>query len=172
MPDVIGVDPGPELSSFVVWNGERILDFGYLPNKELRRRLLLREFKDCAPDHCAIEQIRAYGVPASNPLLDTCFWTGRLLEAFGESRTHLLPRKTVANHHCGAGNSSSDRFVQAAIEDRFGGKEAAIGVPIAPGPLHPLFQVRAKDRSHYFAALAVALAFWDFSIAKGAQGAR
>jgi len=146
---VCGIDPGPEESAFVMWDGERILQFGNWPNHEL----LERDRFEYGPSFYAIEQIRGFGVPAGNSTFDTCMWTGRFLQAFGEKRTFWVPRKLAAAHICGIGGLSKDSFVRQGLIDRFGGNEA-IGSKKAPGPLYGL-------KAHHWAALAVAITFWD-----------
>jgi hypothetical protein len=103
-------------------------------------------------DEIAIEQIRGFGVMASDKLFDTCMWSGRFLQAFGESVTHWVPRKEVAKHLCQS-FGSNDKYVREAIISRFGG-EGAIGKKAQPGPLYGI-------SSHLWAALAVALTCYD-----------
>ena len=160
---VIGIDPGPEESGYVIWDGERILEFGNARNEVLAvaldnltypfppdgDRLFINE-----PEECAIEQIRGFGVMASDKLFDTCMWTGRFLHAFGQHRTHWVPRKTAAAHICGVGGISKDQFVREALIARFGGKELAVGIKKQPGPLYGI-------SGHLWAALAVAITYYD-----------
>ncbi len=149
---VIAIDPGPEEAAYVLWDGKQIESFGNLPNSEMLEYLQKR--KDLIEYACAIEQIRGFGVMASDGLFDTCHWTGRFLQAFGEHRTHMIPRKKAAAHVCGTGGISKDAFVREAIISKFGGKDVAIGNKKNPGKLYGI-------SSHLWAALAVALTYWD-----------
>ena len=149
---VIGIDPGPIESAYVMWDGSAVLDKGDVDNDVFRRLLQ----KDEWTDHCAIEQIRGFGVMASDALFDTCWWTGRFFDAFGEHRTTMVPRKEAAKHICGVGGISKDQFVREAIIARFGGKERAIGSKKSPGPLYGI-------SGHKWAALAVALTWHDLN---------
>jgi hypothetical protein len=124
---VIAIDPGPTESACVLWDGSRIVDHANPGNREL---VTLLENPDGCFDHCAIEQIRGFGVMASDALFDTCMWTGRFLQAFGEHRTTWIPRKVAAAHVCGTGGISKDQFVREALIARFGGKETAIGTAV------------------------------------------
>lgn len=156
MPVVVGIDPGPEESAFIVWDGLRIIEHGDAPNQDLLAALIdpVRSWNAVPPEHCAIEQIRGFGVMASDKLFDTCAWSGRFLQAFGEHRTTWMPRKMVAAHICGTGGISKDPFVREAIIARFGGKDVAIGNKKNPGLLHGV-------AGHKWAALAVALTWYD-----------
>jgi hypothetical protein len=153
---VIGIDPGPEESGYVLWDGAHILEFGNTDNHALLEALEdpVRNFQVMPPEHCAIEQIRGFGVMASDKLFDTCAWSGRFLQAFGESRTTWIPRKEAAAHICGQGGISKDKFVREALLARFGGSEKAIGNKKNKGPLHGI-------SGHLWAALAVAITFFD-----------
>ena len=135
MSVVCGVDPGPEDSAFVLWDGSRIVEFGNAPNGDLLAALVdpVRSWNIVPPDVLAIEQIRGFGVMASDKLFDTCCWTGRFLQAFGEARTFWVPRKKAAAHICGVGGISKDSFVREALIAKFGGKEVAVGKKAAPG---------------------------------------
>jgi len=77
---VLGIDPGPALSAYVVWNGELVLAHGELDNSGML--LWLADFNANHADsvHCVIEQIRGFGVLASDNLFDTCWWSGRFFE--------------------------------------------------------------------------------------------
>ncbi len=160
---ILGIDPGPEESGYVIWDGTRILEFGNADNTKLALALSDttypfppegKRFFVNEPEECAIEQIRGFGVMASDKLFDTCMWTGRFMQAFGQHRTHWLPRKKVAAHICGVGGISKDQFVREAILSRFGGKDVAVGKKANPGPLYGI-------SGHLWAALAVAITFYD-----------
>lgn len=156
---VIGIDAGPTKSAYVIWNGHEIITRGNLPNRELLTNLEFpTRFCQPAPTVCAIEQIRGFGVLAGNPLFDTCCWTGRFLQVFGEYKTVWVPRKEASAHICGTGGISKDQFIRAAIIERFGGKDIAIGTKKTPGPLYGI------TGSHFWAALAVALTYWDKNV--------
>jgi hypothetical protein len=155
MTTVLGIDPGPTESAWVLWDGKRIIQSGNSDNEVLVVRLTANGYCwDVQPEVCAIEQIRGFGVMASDKLFDTCMWTGRFLQAFGEQRTHWVPRKVAAAHICGVGGISKDQFVREALIARFGGKETAIGNKRNPGPLYGI-------SGHLWAALAVALTWMD-----------
>ena len=145
----IGIDPGPEESAVVVWDGESIVGYAEYPNPVLAATILINwgdDLKAPAPGKVAIEQIRGFGVPASNKLFDTCYWTGRFVERLGEENCILLPRKEVRKHF-GAHN---DTFVREALIERLGEP----GTKKAPGPTYGM-------AGHLWAALAVSIAAYD-----------
>lgn len=156
MSEVLGIDPGPEESAYVLWDGERILELGNAPNRDLLCSLEdpARSFNIVPPSVCAIEQVRGFGIMASDGLFDTCCWSGRFLQAFGEHRTAWVPRKQVSKHICGTAGISHDKFIREALITRFGGKDIALGKKAAPGVLYGV-------AGHLWAALAVAITWWD-----------
>lgn len=151
MNPVLAIDPGPEESGWVVWDGSRVRGFGNEPNRQIVEQLLnAKFFWPGNPAYLAIEQIRGFGVMASDKLFDTCMWTGRFLQAWGESKTCWVPRKEAAKHVCGVGGISKDSFVREALIARLG----PVGTKKAPGPLYGI-------SGHLWAALAVGVTWWD-----------
>lgn len=147
---VIGIDPGPEESAYVVWDGGRILSMSNTSNVDLRDHLDndCRSLVGRTPDQCVIEQIRGFGIPAGNDLLDTCWWSGRFCEAWGNAI--MLPRKEVLSHLGYGGAGNKDAAVAAALKARFG----VSGTKRNPGVLYGV-------TGHLWAALAVSVCFWD-----------
>jgi len=163
MGRVIAIDPGPTESAVVLWDGEKIISSCDMPNENIVEALA--EWDEAIPEWdterpldtdyvCAIEQLRGFGVLASDAIFDTCWWSGRFAQAFGMKRTHMIPRKKAAAHICGTGGISKDQFVREAIIQRFGGKEKAVGSKKSPGILYGI-------SSHKWAALCIALYYWD-----------
>lgn len=142
---VLAIDPGPERSAFVVWDGERVTDHCILPNEEMVRMLRY----DCGPLRTGllvIEQIRGYGMIVGQETFDTCFWTGRFAEAWCGGRFRLLPRREVKLYLCGSARAK-DANVRRAVLDAVGPQ----GTKANPGPT---YGIRADE----WAALALALA--------------
>ena len=146
---ILAIDPGPTKSTYVVTVGRNhIEEFQELSNPGMLWKL--RQFRDHASVvTCVIEQIRGYGLRVGNEVFDTCHWSGRFHQEFGEERTVLMPRRDVALHLCGNA-SPGDKFIRQAIIDRFGG-------PAAIKKGGPLYRVAGDT----WAALAVALTFGD-----------
>lgn len=159
MISVLAIDPGSEQSAFA-WFGSRPQA---LPTAELfsnhtaARHIASFEFPS---DVLAIEFPFPRGMPASSELFRTVMWVGRFIERWGvgsspqlESRVLLINRHDVKLHHCGNARAK-DSNIRAAIIDRYGGKESAIGKKKTPGPL---YGVRADE----WQALAIALMVRD-----------
>jgi hypothetical protein len=144
------VDPGSELSAYVILHDGNIAAFGKITNEQM---LAMIGDMDC--DRLVIEQIRGFGIVAGNTIFDTCVWTGRLAGAFGWSLTDWLPRKTIVGHLCGTGKAG-DAAVREALAYRYGFPDlkAAKGTRKAPGPL-------AGFADDMYSALAVALTWLD-----------
>ena len=117
--NVLAIDPGPEQSAFIIWDGGQILDKGIHPND-----VILCGIRDgywmCNSDVCIIEQIKCYGMPASDSIFDTVYWTGRFREAWGNKGFFdRIPRMTVKMHLC-HNSRARDSNIRQALIDRFG----------------------------------------------------
>lgn len=136
--NVLAIDPGSTSSAWVLYDGARILDHGYLRNDYLLARLRQRTFG--VEYVTVIEQVEGFGLPAGAELFETVFWSGRFAQA---SRPFdRVKRKVVKRHLCGRTNVK-DADVRAALTTRFGGA----------------FPVNFV--SHRYAALAVAVTWCD-----------
>ena len=148
-----GIDPGPENSALVIWDGERPLFFGDFANVELPYRFELIGGAH-GVTHWGIERIRGFGSKAGNETFDTCEWVGRfdLFLTMAVQNVVLIPRKTVIAHHCGHA-TAGDADCWRALKYRFGepGSKKARGV---------FFGIGGK---HLPAALAVAVYLWDLN---------
>lgn len=161
---IFGIDPGTTQSAWVLYelNENRLVEFGVDNNRKV-----LGEIYWCADvgmaDHLVIEQIKSYGMVIGDSLLETCLWSGRFIEAWCslalESRSWLLPRKSVVTQICGDPRGK-DKNVRQALLDRFGGREKAIGTKACPGPL---FGVK-RD---IWASLALVLAWAELNPPQG-----
>ena len=153
---VIGVDPGPTQSAFVVLrDGERVMDKGIVPNDWLAG--YLRDYGNqlvvIHPKAIVFEQVESFGMAVGKDIFETVFETGRLFQVVAEVATRL-PRKAVKMHLCHSMRAKDSNIRQALI-DRFGGsKSAAIGLKRTPGPLYGV-------RSHEWSALAIAVTWFD-----------
>lgn len=154
---VIGIDPGPESSAYVAWDGENVVVHGEMDNRLLLCAMPDGLYVGPIPSVIAIEQIRGFGVLAGDKLFDTCFWTGRFVQAWGENVCRLVPRKKVIAHLCGTGARGNDRFVREALIARIGEP----GTKKAPGATYGI-------SSHRWSALAVAVTYLDlFAASEG-----
>jgi len=148
---VLAIDPGPEQSAYVVWDGRSVQDHGKDAND------LLRGYLGCTPLPVVIEQIASYGMAVGAEVFETCVWTGRFMEAASRSQFRppviRLPRRDVKLHLCGSARAK-DSNIRHALIDRFGGKEKAIGTKASPGPLYGL-------KADTWQALALAVTWLD-----------
>lgn len=134
---VLAIDPGPEQSAFVVFDGARILDHGHWSNLALLNRLKQRTF---GPAYVTvIEQVEGMGQIVGKAVFETAFWSGRFAQA---SRPfERLPRAKAKLHLTGRRNTK-DSDIRQALLKRFGGFPAGF-------------------TSHRYAALAVAVTWFD-----------
>lgn len=158
---VLAVDPGTTQSGVVLWDGTSVIACGVFENGEVLELLDKR-----GPQHLALEMVASYGMAVGKETFRTVWWTGRFAERW-QRRTSNLPmevfRQNVKLHLCHTAKAK-DTNIRAALLDRFGGKEAAIGRKATPGPLYGV-------SSHAWAALAVAVTAHDQLCASGARAA-
>jgi hypothetical protein len=153
---VFALDPGPTKSALVRWNGRAVTLELHAPNEEIAA--ILHELAITGRDPLVIEQVASYGMPVGAEVFETCVWTGRFMEIYGAQRTYRLPRLQVKLHLC-HDSRAKDANIRAALIDRFGGKELAIGRKAAPGPLYGV-------HGDLWASLALAIAWLDTNSAR------
>lgn len=153
---VLGVDPGPELTAYVLFDEPRVVEFATVENRMFKAQL--RRLWSMS-DHMAIEMIASYGMAVGREIFETCVWIGRYIELwdyYGAEWTQVY-RADVKMHLC-KNNGAKDANIRAALIDRFGpGKEKAIGLKKTPGPL---FGISGDE----WAALGVAVTYSDGGI--------
>ena len=120
--EILAIDPGSKQSAFVIYNGEsrELVEFGILPNEELVLRL-----DEIIAEVMVIEQIKSYGMPIGDTVLDTVLWSGRFIQAWS-FRWERIPRKTIATELCGSPRSN-DRNCRLELLNLWGGKSQAVG---------------------------------------------
>ena len=150
---ILAVDPGDQLSAFVVYDGKRPVDHGKLTNETLLMRLNhgdlhCHDLSQCS--HLAIEMAESFGAKVWNQVFLATLWAGRFVEAFGGPYTLMSRQKTKL--YVTGNPRARDAQVRACLIDRYGGKDVALGTKAAPGLLRGL----TADR---WAALALAVAY-------------
>lgn len=138
MKTIFAIDPGPDKSAFVQWNGS-VIDHGHVPNEEMRQLLIGREY-----DECAIEMIASYGMAVGASVFNTCLWVGRFCE-ISRKEPMLCYRKDIKMLLCKT-QRSKDKDIRQALLKLVGEQ----GTKTNPGPTYGL-------ASHTWAALAVAI---------------
>lgn len=146
MNRILGIDPGPEKSAFVVWNRKEgsIIDHLQADNVAFRERLLEVE---C--DICVVEDVVFYGKVLNNSTFETLRFIGRIQEIFNDKcDTTSFP--TYAYYFCNRRQGVSTAQVNAVLRARFGEK----GTKKNPGKLYGI-------KEHEWSALAVAVYYSD-----------
>ncbi len=137
---LIGIDPGPRESAFVVWDGARVVRTCDMANVELA------EYLDSASSPVACEWIESFGMAVGREVFETVFAIGTFSQ---HVRLRLVPRRDVKMHLCQSLRAKDGNIRQALI-DRFG----PVGTKKNPGPLFGI-------SNHRWAALAVAVTAFD-----------
>lgn len=153
---MLAIDPGSELTAYVVWNGASIEDKGKVPNK-----VMLSVMTSFALNHpggeCVIEQIAHYGtgMPAGRTVFDTCIWIGRYVQTWADlnrnQEPRLIERRKVKMHLCGSARAKDGNIRQALI-DRYGEP----GTKKEPGKLYGV-------SADVWQALGLAVTAWETS---------
>lgn len=136
---VLAIDPGNTESAYVIIdaNTRRPLDFGKIPNLQLRDRLWTTAPTVIHADHAAIEMIASYGMAVGAEVFETCVWIGRFHTAIETHTGHepdLVKRHPVKMHHCHSAKAKDSNITQALV-DRFapGAPNRGKGTKAAPG---------------------------------------
>lgn len=148
---VLALDPGTEKSALLHWDGKEILLAVLEPNGDILKRL--EEFPNYNPVILVIEMVEGMGMPVGQETFETVFWSGRFAQIFGFEDVRRMGRKAVKRHICGS-TRATDANIRAALIDRFGGEERAVGKKRSPGPLYDINQ-------HLRSALALAITWME-----------
>lgn len=147
---IYAIDPGPETSGWVVYDGTRVLEsHAEYPNDELCRRLRRMSAHQTLCGILAVEWIECRGMPVGQTTLRTCMWVGRFVEAWG-GQHDLIPATRVRIGICGSAKARKSNVRQALIDLHGGSRQAACGTKKQPGPLYGV-------SDHAWSALAVAV---------------
>lgn len=146
---VIGIDPGPEFSALVVWNGSEILEKHYRETDFIVEWLYRKRDNSPEPPMLVIEKVVSYGMAIGESTLGTIYCYGRFAEAYGIQSVHLMPRVEVKKHICHSG-AAKDTNIRTSLIDRFGPP----GTKKSPGLLY-------KVTGDLLSALAIAVTWHD-----------
>ena len=153
---VCGIDPGPEHSAAVWWNGREVIRCSYAVNFQILGEI--SRDKVMMP-HVVVEMVQSYGRPAGAALFETAYWAGRFVQA----ATYTVERvfhKDIKLHFCGRFQGIKESNVKQAIMDRLGGNHFQLkGNKKNPGPLYGI-------KGHMWSALAVAMYSYDHAESK------
>jgi hypothetical protein len=141
---IFALDPGTEETGYVIFDGDRVLECGILPNEEMLSHISAAF--DC--NVLACEMVASYGMAVGRETFETCVWIGRFIQTWAEHGNGdwcFVYRKDVKIHLCGS-MKAKDANISQALRDRFG----EVGTKKNPGPLFGI-------KSHIWSALAVAV---------------
>ena len=113
----MAIDPGPEQSAYVSWDGEKI-DLCAISHNE---DILDIVYYNIGLFKLVIEQVVSMGMPVGKDVFETVFWTGRFCEAMASEghKFDRIPRHAVKMHLCGS-MKAKDSNIRQALIDRFG----------------------------------------------------
>jgi hypothetical protein len=151
---VVAVDPGPQETAVVAWDGQEILWHEIAESPDAAVRIVRRAAAPSAtrpPARLVIEKVESYGMAVGGDVFTTCVVTGRLFQVWLEvapasaSRPFLIGRGVVKLHLCRSGKAK-DANIRQALIDRFG----PVGTKGNPGTLYGI-------KTHLWAAMALAV---------------
>lgn len=154
--EIVAIDPGPERSAYITWNGKFVLNKGIVENQEMES-LLLGSIEMTGIEWVVIEQVVSYGMPVGFSVFETVYYSGRFSYAaeMVTKKVDRMPRREVKLHLCGQVRAKDSNIIQALI-DRFAPMERnkGKGTKSAPG----FFYGFKKD---IWQAAALAVTWWD-----------
>jgi hypothetical protein len=140
---LLAIDPGPEKSGYVIWDGNRVINSGHELNEKIKESLI------DGSTHVAIEMIASYGMAVGASVFNTCVEIGKFVERVNifapNTSVELIYRNNVKVFVCGTAKAKDTNIRQSLI-DSIG----VVGTKGSPGPLYGV-------KSHAWAALAVAV---------------
>lgn len=140
---ILALDPGPTESAWVDFDGTNPVAWAKEANEKVLAKLA------GGSGTLVIEQIASFGMAVGAEVFETCFWSGRFVEAWAPMPWDRVKRHEVKMCLCGHPRAK-DQNIRQALIDRWGGKDAAIGRKKKPGPLY-------RMSGDCWAALAVAV---------------
>lgn len=134
---ILSIDPGPEISAFVLWDTKKHNFIGHKMGIETNESLVsyhidwFKEqkknnlsFKEMIVnyhiDKVAIEMIQSYGNPLGRESLETILWIGRFAEnmkiRYNDIKISLYARPTIK----GQVGGRNDTQIRASLRERYG----------------------------------------------------
>lgn len=146
---ILAIDPGPEKSAFVLWDGDRVIMADEMENAALLQRFDLAGFA-AGPPLMLIEKVESFGMAVGAEVFETVFWSGRFAQMWAArgGKVERRGRMKVKMHHCHS-SRAKDSNIRAAILDKY-----PAGTKREPGPAFGI-------TSHKMAAFALATAWTE-----------
>ena len=147
---IFGIDPGPELSAYALWDGHALLDKAIVPNGEFCSAMM-RNLQSHGEFTVVLEMVACYGMAVGREIFETVFWIGRFYEISTSCSimAERIYRRQVKIYFCNS-QQATDANVRRVLLDRFGEK----GTKKAPGLTYGL-----KD--DLWSAFAIAVYAYD-----------
>lgn len=147
---ILAIDPGPETSAWLLWDGRAEQFGGECPNEKLLETIHVGLLYDVL----VIEKVACMGMAVGAEVFETVFWSGRFAQVAEADRKpwHRLTRGQIKMHLCGS-MQAKDANIRQALIDKLGKP----GVKKQPGPTYGV-------SGHLWAALAVAITWQEKSI--------
>jgi hypothetical protein len=97
---ILAIDPGPEVSAVVAWNGAMPTEMRIAPNAEIVKGL--SSLGSAKARFLVIEKVASYGMAVGESVFETVFWSGRFAQAFISTgrKVGRIPRLDVKLHLC------------------------------------------------------------------------
>lgn len=138
---LLAIDPGPELSAWVVYDTELKRPIEWKKQECFLVRELVWKHAGNEDGAVVIEEVASYGMSVGRDVFRTCYEIGRLQETFAWAghpgdEPLMLERRDVKLHLCNSVRAT-DSNVLHALYDLYGGsRRAAVGVKASPGVLY------------------------------------
>lgn len=117
---VIAIDPGPEHSGVVAWNGSVRLT-GVIGNGMILESMQqwINEF---SVDIVAVEQLCNQGRSVGQSTFDTAIWAGRFVEKAVQCHCdfQLVTRRQIKAWHCNKSIGVNDAMIRAKLIEKYG----------------------------------------------------
>ena len=151
---VIGIDPGPEQSALVLWDGARVICAQICDSVNVTAAVSL--YAISVPAVVACEHLQCFGMAVGKEVFETAYHIGAIRKycELNNIQFERIYRSDEKMHLCGSMRAKDSNIRQALI-DRFG----PVGTKKQPGALHGI-------KADLWSALAVAVTWWDRNAAK------
>lgn len=120
---VFAIDPGNEVSAWVLYDGERrrIVEFSNEATVDELLSEVRRHFRvGSTPPRLAVEMVASYGMPVGMTVFETCVAIGRIVEAAGIDYDWRVYRVQDVKMHICHDSRAKDGNIRQALIDRFG----------------------------------------------------
>jgi hypothetical protein len=164
--NIIGIDPGPTVSTFVhvEFSARSLLDPGITicGVGEMDNHDMLERLRQTFGSIIVCEMIACYGMAVGKEVFETCRWIGRFEQRVADVGLKLetLTRVQCKMQLCQS-MRAKDANIRQALMDRFG----EVGRRSAPGPLYGI-------SGHAWSAVAVATTWRDLALEAENESAR